>query len=128
MNLILPIVIPVGGHRILPTQLGRHGLRRLSPGNPRNGLRRIRVEPEEMLLAGVGPAGKAVAELRAEGHPEITQPHILKKPGTSPKGGGVLHIPDRHVAGLSGKTRRSAGEVGRYHQDPVRRVEELCGL
>lgn len=128
VRLVLPIVVAIGHHGIRSTELGRHGLRRLRPRNRRDCRRRMGVEPEDVILARMGPAREAVPELRAECHPEITQPHILKKAGTGPQRGRVLHIPDRHVSGLSRQPARRAREIRRHIEHPMSRVKELGSL
>ena len=128
VRLVLPIVFTISHDRIRSTHLGRHGLRRLRPRNRRDCHRRICIQPEDVILAGMGPAREAVPELCAESHPEITQPHVLKKTRASPQGGRMLHIPDRHISGLSGQTARRAREVRRHIEHPMSCIKELGSL
>ena len=126
--LVLPIVLTIGHHGVGSTHLGRHGLRRLRPRNLGNCCRRMGIEPEDVILAGMGPAREAVPELCAESHPEITQPHVLKEARASPQGGRMLHVPDRHVSGLSGQTARGTREVRCHIEHPMSRIKELGSL
>lgn len=111
-----------------------HRLRRLLPALIGEAGRRMKEEPDDVLLTRVRLVAEPMAEFHTEGETEFTEPPIVLETGARPNGTGMLRVVDRHIAAIMGPLGRRGGGVkvglqaGRLGKNPVGRIEQLGRL